>query len=113
MMSDVALAVTGGSIAGLLISAWRSIHALNELCAVIREKRPDVWAAHSDKARARGAKPVAAYTGTWIAWLVWGIAKLDATDDSYRQLLSKARWRLLYCLAWFLAVLGAVVWGTM
>ena len=105
MAGNVALMAVIVLAAAFVAAALSSIRALNALCIVIREKKPQEWAAHSDRARGTGMPSVPAYTGLWIAWLIWGTAKLNESSDRYRLSLRAARLRLLFCLILFVIFL--------
>lgn len=112
-MAGNAVLVAGIVLAAAFVAAvLSSIRALYAFCDVIREKHPDEWASHSDRARGMGLPQVPAYTGSWIAWLIWGTAKLDLPDDDYRRLLRTTRVRLLVCLILFVICLIGLGWFT-
>lgn len=95
-----------------IAAALSSIRALDALCAIIREKRPGEWAAHSNSGFNTISPTQFAHGYRWVGWLVLGGVRLDFPDDDYRRLLWIARGRLLVCLILFVIFLIGLGWFT-
>ncbi|HKD47765.1 MAG TPA: hypothetical protein VKB67_08770 [Rhizomicrobium sp.] len=81
-MLDNAALILGSPIAAIIgvtlfaMLSLSSIRALDSLCALIREKRPDQWATRGDYGLrvSPGDPPAVRYR--WISWLVLGFISL-------------------------------------
>jgi hypothetical protein len=115
-MLDDATLFFGGTIAAILgvtlfvFASLSSIRALDSLCALIREKRPDQWATRGDYGTRVSPNDPPAFRYRWISWLVLGFIRLDVPDDNYRAPLWTARKRMMLCGLLFITLLVVVIW---
>ena len=114
MIDDATLIFLGVIAASVLaIAAIFAISALDSLCALIREKRPDQWATRRGYFGWRlSPNDPPAWRYRWISWLVLGFISLDVPDDNYRALLWTARRRMMVCGLLFISILAGVIWSS-
>jgi hypothetical protein len=100
-------AVVGVSL--FIVASLSSIRALDSLCTLIREKRPDKWTDPGPSARMyRSGPPV--FRDRWISSLVLGILRLNIPDDDYCALLWTVRKRMMLCGLLLAAIIAGVIW---
>jgi hypothetical protein len=115
MLDDATLFFVG-TIAAILgvtlfvFASLSSIRALDSLCALIQEKRPDQWATRGDYGSRVSPNDPPAFRYRWISWVVLGLVRLDVQDDHYRALLWSARKRMMACGLLFITILAAMIW---
>jgi hypothetical protein len=96
-------------VTSFVIASFSSIRALDSLCALIREKRPDRWADPGPLARMYHQGPPV-FRDQWISRVVLGVARLDIYDDDYRSMLWTVRRRMMASGLILIAILVGVIW---
>jgi hypothetical protein len=105
---DTIAAILG--VALFVFASLSSIRALDSLCALIREKRPDQWATRGNYGWRVSPNDPPSERYRWISWLVLGFIRLDVPDGNYRALLWTARKRMMLCGLLFITLLAAAIW---